>query len=169
MATAVELFEDLIGPIRRRMMRTIYRIVRDPDVTADAFQDALVAVWLDLGKVRRHPNPPAYVLRVCIGVSHDAVRKRGRRPPTSLEPDALMDPRPGGEAAVVREETRRQILDAIVSLPPQQAEAVSMRVVEELSYETIAEALGCGEATARSHVAKGKATLRRMLSALIEV
>jgi DNA-directed RNA polymerase specialized sigma24 family protein len=44
--------------------------------------------------------------------------------------------------------------------------AVVMRILEGYSYREIGEALGCREATARTHVLRGRVKLRRWLSHL---
>jgi DNA-directed RNA polymerase specialized sigma24 family protein len=72
-------YERLIAPIEDRMIRSVWRIVRDPDDAEDAFQDALLMVWKRWGQVRRHPNPHALVLRICINAAHDMLRRRARR------------------------------------------------------------------------------------------
>ena len=38
-------YERLIAPIENRMIRCVWRIVRDPDDAEDALQDALLTVW----------------------------------------------------------------------------------------------------------------------------
>lgn len=56
------------------------------------------------------------------------------------------------------------IYDAIRSLPRQQAQAVLLRLVDETPYQAIGDILSCSEATARSHVSKGRLRLREILS-----
>ena len=160
------LYDELIAPIEKQMKRTVFRIVRDPDATADAFQDVLAIVWRNLAKIRRCANPHAYILRVCVSVSYDAVRSRKRNMRGLPPPDLLIDGGPPCEAGVVGRETRREILAAITALPRRQAEAVWLRVVEDQPYAVIAGALCCREVTVRSHVAKGKASLRETLAKL---
>ena len=116
---AERIYGQLISPIERRMMQTVHRIVRDPDLADDAFQEALARVWKNLAKAHRHPNPRGYILRICANAAYDAARK--------------------------------------------QAQAVHLRVFEQQDFIDIARAIGCREATARSHVSKGMARLREIL------
>ncbi|NTU51536.1 MAG: hypothetical protein HGA94_03750, partial [Candidatus Aminicenantes bacterium] len=46
-----------------RLMRTIWRIVRQKEAAEDALQDALAAIWKKRDAVARHPNPQALILR----------------------------------------------------------------------------------------------------------
>ncbi len=165
METGEQLYQELIAPIEQQMMRTVARIVRDPDDAADVFQEVLAIVWKKLRRIHRQPNPHRYILRICVNASYDALRKRARtRSEVFLGAEARANPvgTPGGAPeAGEREET---VMQAISALPAKQAKAVLLRVVEDLPYEAIGGMLGCSEATARSHVSKGKAHLRTILS-----
>ena len=66
-------YEDLIRPIEHQMIRSVWRIVADPGDAEDAFQDALAKVWKNWGRVRRHPNPHALILRMCANAAYDAL------------------------------------------------------------------------------------------------
>ena len=62
-----------------------------------------------------------------------------------------------------RTERCRAVRRAIACLPKKQGRAVVMRYLEQKDYETIGVSLGCSEATARSHVSKAIATLKRQM------
>ncbi|MFY9726215.1 MAG: sigma factor, partial [Bryobacteraceae bacterium] len=64
-------YERLIAPIEGRMIRAVWRIVRDPDEVEDAFQEALLTVWKRWDRICIHPNPQALVLQICIHAAHD--------------------------------------------------------------------------------------------------
>ena len=72
-------YECLIRPVEDQMIRSVWRIVRDPDETEDAFQEALAKIWLNFSKIRRHPNPRALILRICTNAAYDALRRNARR------------------------------------------------------------------------------------------
>ncbi len=166
MNAANDIYNELIAPVEKQMMQTVFRIVRDPEDAADTFQNALTFIWKNLKKIHHHPNPHAYILRVCVSSSYDTLRKRARRlkreRPINFEDHALM-PDIGSENAVLRFEHEQAIQTAIASLPCNQARAVLLHIIEGLSFQTVAEVLGCRESTARSHVSKGKARLRELL------
>ena len=162
------LYVKLISPIEKRMIGIVARIMRDPEDAADVFQEVLALIWSKLERIDRHPNPHAYIIRICITRSYDALRKRARRRrhETRLESikakvwpaRSLSYTKEGDLATVIR--------DAIAMLPPNQGQAVLLRLVEGSPYRTIADVLGCSEATARSHFSKGKARLVKLLGEL---
>jgi RNA polymerase sigma-70 factor (ECF subfamily) len=166
MKSAEEAYETLIAPIEKRMMRAVARIVRDPDDMADAFQNALALVWRDIPRIQRHPNPHAYILRLCANASYDLLRKRARlrRREVSVQEDFLADMPGAGLPEAIQREGIRAIMDAILQLSPNQAEAFYMREIEGFSFEEIAQAIGCGESTVRVHLSNAKARLRVLLT-----
>jgi DNA-directed RNA polymerase specialized sigma24 family protein len=75
---------------------------------------------------------------------------------------------PARSLGYIKEEGDRvtAIREAIAMLPPNQGQAVLLRIMEDSPYDTIAGILGCSEATARSHFSKGKARLLKLLGEL---
>lgn len=162
-------YETLIQPIEDRMIRTVWRIVRDPDDADDAFQDALATVWKRLGRIRRHPNPHALILRICVNSAYDLLRRKARRlkrEAVDAVAEEAADPTPSAADRMSRQEEQAEILEGIGRLPRKQGEAVLMRFVEELPYSDIAQALGCREVTVRTHVARARSRLSRELAHL---
>jgi RNA polymerase sigma-70 factor (ECF subfamily) len=163
-------YERLVAPIEDRMMRTVWRITRDPGDAEDAFQEALLTVWKRWDRIRTHPNPHALVLHICINAAHDVLRRKVRRGKW-LEAGAIPEGIPDSSASVVENisvaERDAQVLRAIGQLSKNQARVILMHAVEEIPYGEIAAALDCREATVRKHVARARARLRTLLSHLI--
>ncbi len=165
MDTADELYERLISPIEAKMVAIVSRIVGPGDEAADVLQETLAVVWERLRRIDRHPNPHAYILRICISRSYDALRRRGRRNKgLTLLLDAARLRRQSEDDHSDRHADREVIEEAIRSLPPHQAKAILLRIVDHAPYDVIGDILGCSGATARSHVSKGKVRLRELLA-----
>ena len=169
MAKSDDLYERLIRPIEKRMIGIVARIVRDPEEAADVFQEVLALIWTKLERIERHPNPHAYIMRICITRSYDALRKRARRRRRETRLEGIQAKMwPARSLGYLKEEGDRVavIREAIAMLPPNQGQAVLLRLLEDSPYHTIAGVLGCSEATARSHFSKGKARLVKLLGEL---
>lgn len=149
------------------MIQSVWRILRDADDADDALQCALATLWKQWDKLRRHANPEALVLRVCIDAAYDQLRKRLRRQrlnQSNAEMNAGATIAPS--QPIEREETEREVMQAIAALPGKQRTATYLRLVEGRPYEAVAAALGCGESTARKHVARGRRRLQDTLAHL---
>ena len=159
-------YEGLIRPMESRMMRSIWRIVRQREAAEDALQDALTVIWRKREAVARHPNPQALILRISLDAAYDAVRKARRRLRREIGalPERCPDVRASAPEDAEARSLRARILEAIGRLPKRQATAVLLRLVEERSYTEIAGAMGCSETTARIHVMRARAALSRRLA-----
>ena len=160
-------YERLIAPIEDRMMRAVWRVVRDPNDVEDAFQEALLTVWKRWDRICRHPNPQALVLQISINAAHDALRRKlrqGRWLETDVIPEDIPDSSPSAAQDISGVEQETQVLRAIGLLPKNQARAILMHAVEEIPYGDVAAAMDCREATVRKHVARARAKLRSLLS-----
>ena len=162
-------YDTYLAPLETRMLRTAWRITRDPDRARDALQDAMARIWRERDRVRAHPNPGALVLRIAIHAAIDVLRRERRRHraeesavPTAWRASPLAGPAVSAETS----EVRALVLDAVARLPEKQAAAVTLRVLEEQPYEAIAAALGCAEPTARVHVLRGREKLKDVLRVL---
>jgi RNA polymerase sigma-70 factor (ECF subfamily) len=163
-------FERLVLPLRDRMMRTVWRVARDPELAEDAFQEALVTTWRKLPELASHANPTALVLRICLDAAVDQLRARQRRrrltaPLERAGGAAAPDESPARQAEA--SEQTRLVLTALARLKGQQATALLLRAIHELPYATIAEVLRCSEPTARVHVSRAREKLRQWLSHLL--
>jgi RNA polymerase sigma factor (sigma-70 family) len=171
MGKSDELYERLISPIEKRMIGIVARIVRDPEDAADVFQEVLALIWAKFERIDRHPNPHAYIIRICITRSYDALRKRARRRREIRLESIQAKMWPARSLGYIKEDIKEgdrvtAIREAIAMLPPNQGQAVLLRLMEDSPYHTIAGVLGCSEATARSHFSKGEARLLKLLGEL---
>ena len=162
-------YDTLVRPIENQMIRSVWRIVRDPDDAEDAFQEATATIWKRLGRIQRHPNPRALILKICTDAAHDVLRRRPRQARSQEHEDViadLPDPAPSAAQRLISHETQAEIFQAIGQLSPKQGTVVLMRFVQDLSYRDIAQSLGCREATVRKHVARARDRLFQLLQHL---
>ena len=163
-------YEKLIKPIENQMIKSVWRITRDPDDADDALQEALTSIWKQRNKIRRHPNPQALILRICVNSAYDILRIKSRtEKPESLNKDFtnIPDPQPAADEMYVSNEKQTEIFQAILKLPRNQAIAALMRFALELPYGDIAHALGCREVTVRKHIARARTRLYSLLAHLL--
>jgi len=163
------IYEQLIAPIESQMMRSIWRVVRHPELAEDTLQDALTIIWRKRKRIRRHPNPRALILKICLNAAYDTLRMRKRL--RQQEDPSLLDKFPSPSDtnvsnALERKKMEDEILKAIGRLPKKQSVAVLMRIIQDQPFDVIGQTLGCSEITARIHVSRGRARLSQWLSHL---
>jgi RNA polymerase sigma-70 factor, ECF subfamily len=161
-----ETFDRVLEPIKGRMIRSIWRVVRDPHDAEDAMQNALSTIWKRWKFVFSHPNPQAVILKICIDAAYDHARRRyrDRRERESLsESTGPADASRTPPQLVQDTELHHELMSAIERLPRNQAIATLLRFVEGQSYGEIAAALGCSEVTARKHISRARSRLKAAL------
>jgi RNA polymerase sigma factor (sigma-70 family) len=159
------------GKLLRALTPRLVRVVRavlggaHPDLD-DATQQALIGFVQALPAFRGDCDPLGYATVIAVRAAV-AVRKRAHvehaRREDGADADAMPGhrPSPGDEAASQR---RKDILrDLLADLPPEQAEALAMRVVLGWSLEEIATQSGAPLNTVRSRLRLAKEGLRRRI------
>jgi RNA polymerase sigma-70 factor (ECF subfamily) len=162
-------FEQLIKPVEHQMLRSIWRIVRDPEMAKDTLQESLTKIWKRLDRIRSHPNPRALILKICLNAAIDSLRKRNRlhrQEKTEVLHRFPIQSDTKDYEGMERKKIEAEILEAIKRLPRRQAVAVLMRLIQDQPYAVIAQAMECSETTVRIHVSRGRARLSQWLSHL---
>ena len=155
-----EIYQRLIEPIEERMIAIVTRVMQDHHDAMDVFQEVLAVVWKKLKTIDRHPNAQAYILRICVTRSYDALRKKVRyRQKERLRQEMQRQRQNSADTS----ELALSIRQAIALLPPKQAKTVFLRLIEGEDFTAIGSILACSSATARSHFSKGRARLQQIL------
>ena len=148
-------FEEFAVLETPRLLRVAYGLTGNPHDAWDLVQESLVRVgsrWRRL----RSGNPGGYAQTVLVRLDIDRHRRLRREIPS--------DTAPGADRPVVLDEALDpQLVQALAALSPRQRAAVVLRTIEDLDHASIAERLGCSEATARTHLMRGLARMREEL------
>jgi RNA polymerase sigma factor (sigma-70 family) len=156
-------FEEIVRRYRRPLDRFAASIVggRSEDVTQDSFRKALVALRRDDDEIDLRP----WLYRI---VRNTALNDLRDRPPAAAELAEELTAGGRSAAAVAEERAEVAALTASVrALPEKQRAALVMRELEGMSHEEIAAALGVSGGAARQAIARGRATVRGGLGALV--
>jgi RNA polymerase sigma-70 factor, ECF subfamily len=167
MCSQSTLYEQIIGPIEDRMIRSIWRITRNAADAEDAMQDALMVLWKRRSRLGKHPCPQALVLKICVDAACDIARRRARQRrinPTQPAPEERAHDARTFLDDLSQQELADEIQNAINRLSLAQALAISLRVFEELSFDEIAAVMSCSAATARKHAQRARERLQVVLA-----
>ena len=127
--------------------RVAFYILEDEAEAEDAVQELFLKLWSGRDALDGIRNPKGYSIRVLRNLCLDRIR-RSRKMET---PAVLPEPEwPGRQDEAVDEKERlAKVLDAIKSLPDRQREVLTLRTLDGLSYEEIAERTGMNQLTLR--------------------
>ena len=142
-----------------RVWRYTLSQLRRPDAAADAVQETFARMLERLDRWHPGIDPLGWLLGFARNVVREA--RRRRRPPPDLgrRREAGLDP----IAAVIHDEHKRRLWQAIDRLPPRQRQVVALRIFEQLSVDQTAEAMGCRPGTVKAMLFKAVRNLRRMM------
>ena len=138
--------------------RVAYYILEDEAEAEDAVQELFLKLWSGREALAGIRNPKGYGLRVLRNLCLDRIR-RSRKMET---PAVLPEPEwPGRQDEAVDEKERlAKVLDAIKSLPDRQREVLTLRTLDGLSYEEIAERTGMNQLTLRVLLSQARRKIR---------
>jgi RNA polymerase sigma-70 factor, ECF subfamily len=162
-----EDFEELLRRYRDRVYRICYRMAGNAEDAEDWAQESLVRVYRQLGRYDPAQAFAPWLMRVVANTSINLAKTRSRRQiriQLGLDEASEMIA-PGGDPAqtVLTGEEGRRVQAAVAVLPPPLRQAVVLRVLEELSFRELAEALGVPLQTAASRVRRALLKVRQQL------
>lgn len=154
-------FTEFVRTRGDRLLDLAWLVTRDAEDARDAVQDALAGLYSHWARLPEGDEFDAYVHRTVVNACLGVIRRR----PASIavaEPERLrsVPTSPDGSAALADAD---EVWRLCGELTPVQRTAVVLRFYKDLSFAEIAEALGCREATARSHIHRAMARLRTRL------
>ncbi|PHS12906.1 MAG: hypothetical protein COA78_07690 [Blastopirellula sp.] len=158
-------YQRYIEPNEAKLIAAAWRVLSNEADVNDAIQDALTRIWKNRQTLETHANSTAWMLRIVLNAAYDQLRKRKVQRTKTL-PEWLVADHTSADSKAQAEELKRRLLEEISLLSPKQAQAILLRLVEEMPYAEISEAMGCSEATARVHVKRGREKLQERLADL---
>ena len=170
----VASFNELVRLFEGRVYNLCYRMLGDPDSSADAAQDAFLAAFRNLRSFRGG-SFRSWMLRIATNTCYDVLRVRKRRPSVSLDIDAedesassplqIADPAESPDDFAQRRELAAAIQDGLAALPDEQRIVLILSDIQGLAYEEIAQITNSNLGTVKSRLSRGRARLREVLKA----
>ncbi len=160
-------FNQLVEIYQGMVYNSAYRILGDGEEAADATQEAFLSAFQAISNFRGG-SFRAWLLRIVTNACYDQLRRKKRRPTTSLEALLTEPERPstlsGGmkppEEYVAQRELNELLQEGIQTLPPHQRVTLILSDVQGLSYEEIAQVTHVSLGTVKSRLSRGRAGLR---------
>lgn len=149
-------FEQLVSANRPLVLRTAYRLLRNPEDSEDAAQEVFLKLYR-----RRYsigPHVTAWLYRVTVNLCKD--RYKGCIRSAEL-PQALKDPGPCPQRMLISTERVRMIVEGIRLLPRRERICLILRNMEGLRTSEVAARLKIDEITVRTQIHRARVQLAR--------
>jgi len=158
-----EAFRMLVEQYRGTLFGTAYFMIRDRGLAEDAVQEALIQMWKHLPSLRLQGSIKIWLIRIVVNQVKQQFRKK-RLPTVPLEqtPEPI-DNSNSAETAMIRDEDRQQIRQALEMLPTDQRETIVLRYFSELTVPEVARVLGEREGTIKSRLSRALHRLGEIL------
>jgi RNA polymerase sigma-70 factor (sigma-E family) len=146
----------------RSLVKLASLLVDDRATCEEVVQDAFVAVFRSAARLRDETKLPAYLRSAVLNGARSQLRKRQVR--TRVRPvDPPATEAASAEADALAADDKRALLDALRSLPDRQRDVLVLRFYLDLAESEIAETLGIGGGTVKTHARRGLDALAREL------
>ena len=177
----VKAFEMLVVKYQRRIERLIGRMVRDVDIVEDIAQETFIRAYRALPQFRGDSAFYTWLYRIAVNTAKKALMDMKRNP---LVPESAMRNDEDGdepsraeselsdgetpEGILASKEIAAAVNSAVEALSDELRQAITLREIEGLSYEEIAEAMNCPIGTVRSRIFRAREAIALRLRPLLD-
>jgi len=166
-------FELLVIKYQRKVERLLSRIIRNQDEIQDVAQESFIKAYRALANFRGDSAFYTWLYRISVNTAKNYLVSQGRRAPTSTGYDA--EEAEGFEDAVglrdnatpdaqLMSKQIAEIVNATIDkLPEELRTAITLREIEGLSYEEIAQIMDCPIGTVRSRIFRAREAVAEQL------
>lgn len=177
----VKAFEMLVVKYQRRVQRLIGRMVRDTDLVADIAQESFIRAYRALPQFRGDSAFYTWLYRIAVNTAKKALVDLRRNPViteaamASVDDDDETSRRKSEpidfatpDALLASKQVATAVNAAIDALSEDLRQAITLREIEGLSYEEIAETMDCPIGTVRSRIFRAREAIALRLRPLLD-
>lgn len=174
-------FDLLVIKYQRRIRRLIGRMVRDVDLVEDIAQETFIRAYRALHQFQGEAQFYTWLYRIAVNTAKQFLHKQRREPQQvdsffspgdeenetfSSRDEPSTDETP--ESVLAAKEIMTALDQAMAALPADLREALTLREIEGLSYEEIAQSMACPVGTVRSRIFRAREAVSAVLKPLLE-
>jgi RNA polymerase sigma-70 factor (ECF subfamily) len=168
-------FEFLVRKYQYKIIQLVSRLVGEADA-ADVAQETFIKAYRALNGFRGQSAFYTWLYRIGINTAKNHIVSRGRRP--ANQDIDIADAEQYGhtehlsdvdtpESVLLSEEIKQKVAEVIHKLPPDLRQAITLRELEGLSYEEIAEVMDCPIGTVRSRIFRAREAIDAVIHPLL--
>ena len=168
-------YRELLNRHSQSIYHVIFKIVRNPDESADLVQETFMKAFGSLATYRFEYRFSTWLYKIAANNAIDFLRKKRIEALSLDKPIQTKDGEVGFEVPdwsqnpeenLYRRRREITIQDAISSLPAKYREVIVLRHQQDKSYEEIAEQLGLPVGTVKARIFRARELLKKKLKAI---
>jgi RNA polymerase sigma-70 factor, ECF subfamily len=172
-----QTFEGLVQRHKNRIFSYICRLTNDHPDAEDLTQEVFIRAFQSMHAFRRDAAVDTWLYRIATNLVIDRFRRERRAPvmvPVAGDSEEGIGELPSSDrgadpqATAQLTELQGQVQKAVYSLPPKLRAVVVLHDMEGLSYEEVAQTVGCPVGTVKSRLFNARLLLRRKLQYYME-
>lgn len=173
-----EAFGLLVSKYQRKLLRLVMRLVRDPAEAEDVTQEAFIKAYRALPNFRGDSAFYTWLYRIGVNTAKNWLVAHGRRMPTmseiadddseGIEEGVLLRDDATPDRVLMSRQIGETVNAAMDALPEDLRTAISLREIEGLSYEEIAQVMDCPIGTVRSRIFRAREAIATRLRPLLD-
>jgi|TARA_Y100000815_G_C13206379_1_gene448778 RNA polymerase sigma-70 factor (ECF subfamily) len=169
-------FDLLVIKYQHRILALVGRFVPDFAEAQDVTQEAFIKAYRALPGFRGESQFYTWMYRIAVNTAKNYLVSRGRKTPTRdidlddaefFADEANMKDIETPDGLLQRDQLQKVVFDAIEALPEELRMAVTLRELEGMSYEEIAEVMECPIGTVRSRIFRAREAIDRKMQPLL--
>ncbi len=170
-------FELLVIKYQRKLARLLSRMVRDPAEIEDITQESFIKAYRALPQFRGESAFYTWLYRIAVNTAKNYLVARGRRAPTTTEfsseeaegfEDAeLLRDIATPDAELQTKQIAAAVNKAVEALPEELRTAITLREIDGLSYEEIAQMMDCPIGTVRSRIFRAREAIAEKIRPML--
>ena len=168
-----EALKEIFNKYHKKVYRIAYGVVRHREEAHDIVQEVFIKLFRSIKNFKGKSHFYTYLYRMVMNTAIDHARKTGKQFISSLDEEGSFEPsdelEKGPERILLQKELEERVKGAMEKLPAEQRAALIFRDVEGLSYQEMAEAMGCSIGTVMSRLHYGRKRIQELLKDYVEL
>ena len=169
-------FDLLVRKYQNKIVHLVTRYLHDPTEALDVAQETFIKAYRALPSFRGDSAFYTWLYRIATNTAKNYLVAQNRRPPMDdidaqdaeqFSGDTGLKEYATPEHLLLRDEIEQTITAAIEALPDELRTAISLRELEGLSYEEIAQVMDCPIGTVRSRIFRAREAIDERLAPLL--
>jgi RNA polymerase sigma-70 factor (ECF subfamily) len=172
-------FEMLFTKYQRRVSRLVARFVRSEAEVEDIVQESFIKAYRALASFRGDSAFYTWLYRIAVNTAKNHLVSASKRPISlsqfekndddDFQEDVFMSDAATPESELITKQIAETVNKSMNELPADLREAIMLREIEGMSYEDIADAMGCPIGTVRSRIFRAREAISEKIKPMLDV